>query len=127
MVQTHESAVVPDRQRPGPLTMTLANAVVRLMRQYTGRGPTQARAEITGDLCTIVLVDMLTKAEQKLARDGQAELVLDMRRQFQLTMRDDLIAAVEGVLGRKVVAFMSDNHLDPDVAIEVFVLEPALN
>jgi hypothetical protein len=26
---------------------------------------------------------------------------------------------------RKVVAFMSDNHIDPDYAAEVFVLEPA--
>jgi uncharacterized protein YbcI len=127
MAQTHERVVAPGRQRPGPAGMAVANAVVHLVRQYTGRGPTQARAEITGDLCTIVLADMLTKAEKKLASDGEAEMVLDMRREFQLTMRDDLIAAVEGALGRKVVAFMSDNHLDPDLAIEVFVLEPVLD
>jgi hypothetical protein len=28
-------------------------------------------------------------------------------------------------LGRTVVALMSDNHIDPDVAVEVFVLAPA--
>jgi uncharacterized protein YbcI len=27
-------------------------------------------------------------------------------------------------MGRKVVGFMSDNHIDPDLAVEVFVLEP---
>jgi hypothetical protein len=26
--------------------------------------------------------------------------------------------------GRKVIAFMSDNHIDPDYGAEVFVLEP---
>lgn len=27
--------------------------------------------------------------------------------------------------GRKVVAFMSANHIDPDLAPEIFILEPA--
>jgi hypothetical protein len=40
-------------------------------------------------------------------------------------MRDDLVEIVERELVRKVIAFMSQNHIDPDLAIEVFVLEPA--
>ena len=40
-------------------------------------------------------------------------------------MRDDLVKLVEDTLDRKVVAFMSDNHIDPDMAVEVFVLERA--
>jgi len=39
-------------------------------------------------------------------------------------MRHDLISGVEEILGRKVVVFMSDNHIDADVAVEVFVLAP---
>jgi hypothetical protein len=31
---------------------------------------------------------------------------------------------VEELTGRKVLAFLSDNHLDPDVAVESFVLSP---
>jgi hypothetical protein len=50
--------------------------------------------------------------------------VLDMREAFQQSMRDDLIKGVERVTGRTVIAFMSANHLDPDIAIESFVLEP---
>jgi hypothetical protein len=38
-------------------------------------------------------------------------------------MRDDLVGAVEQITERKVIAFMSDNHIDPDIAIESFVLE----
>jgi hypothetical protein len=38
-------------------------------------------------------------------------------------MRDDLVAVVEEPLERKVVAYMSANHIDPDLAAEVFVLE----
>jgi hypothetical protein len=40
-------------------------------------------------------------------------------------MRDDLVGLVECELERKVIAFMSQNHIDPDLAVEVFVLEPA--
>jgi hypothetical protein len=39
-------------------------------------------------------------------------------------MRDDLVAIVERQLDRKVIAFMNQNHIDPDLAVEVFVLEP---
>jgi uncharacterized protein YbcI len=39
-------------------------------------------------------------------------------------MREELVALVERTLDRKVVAFMSDNHFEPDLAVEVFILEP---
>jgi predicted naringenin-chalcone synthase len=39
-------------------------------------------------------------------------------------MSDDLTAIVERQLDRKVSAFMSQNHIEPDLAVEVFVLEP---
>jgi len=54
--------------------------------------------------------------------EGDAEFVLDIRRKFQKTMRDDLVAAVEELRARKVVAFMSDNTIEPDMALESFVL-----
>jgi uncharacterized protein YbcI len=49
--------------------------------------------------------------------------VLELRRAFQKIVRDDLVAAVEELGGRKVVAFMSDNTIEPDMALESFVLE----
>ena len=39
-------------------------------------------------------------------------------------MRIPFSDAVEEVTGRKVIAFMSQVHLDPDMAAEVFVLSP---
>jgi uncharacterized protein YbcI len=104
----------------------LANAVVRLLAQYTGRGPTKARAYINRDLISVVLQDTLTTGEKNLVAAGKIDLVLATRKQYQLTMRDDLVAAVEQITGRRVLAFLSDNHIDPDVAVETFVLEPEL-
>jgi uncharacterized protein YbcI len=94
------------------------------MREYTGRGPTKARTYINDDLISVVLQDTLTMGERSLVRDGEVELVLASRKAFQRTMSTEMIAAVERLSGRKVFAFLSDNHIDPDVAVESFVLSP---
>jgi uncharacterized protein YbcI len=65
----------------------------------------------------------LTKAEKSLATDGKKDLVLGMRHAFQETMQSELTGIVEELTGRRVVAFMSANHVDPDLAAEVFVLD----
>ena len=103
----------------------ISNHVVRTMSEYTGRGPTKARTHIHDDVVTVLFRDTLTKGERSLVGDDLDELVLSMRKAFQGTMRHDLIGGVEEILGRKVVEFMSDNHIDPDVAVEVFLLAPA--
>ncbi len=108
----------------GVLTAAISNAMVGLLHRYTGRGPTRARTTIDHDVVVCVLGATLTKGEQSLVQDGKAEVVLHSRRAFQDTMQADAITAVEELSGRTVVAFMSNNHIDPDLAVEVFILEP---
>jgi hypothetical protein len=62
--------------------------------------------------------------ERSLVRDGESELVLATRKAFRKTMGPQLILAVERHSGRRVFAFLSENHVDPDVAVESFVLVP---
>ena len=107
------------------LSPMISTAVVQVLHEYTGRGPTKAKTSINEDLVTVLLADMLTKGERKLVDNGLSGRVLQLRHDYQLTMRDDLIAIVERQLGRTVIAFMSQNHIDPDLAVEVFILEPA--
>lgn len=108
----------------GAQNAAIANAVVHLVNEYTGRGPTRARTHFSDDLITVVLRDTLTKGERSLVRDGLADLVLKTRKAYQDTMREDLVSEVERITGRTIAAFLSDNHIDPDIAIETFVLEP---
>ena len=113
-------------QQPSPtgsVAAEISNAVVQLLSEYTGRGPTKAKTAITRDMVTVLLQDTMTKAERTLAAKGDGTLVLELRHRIQETMREDLVRAVEELMERKVVAFMSANHLDPDMAVEVFVLE----
>jgi uncharacterized protein YbcI len=73
----------------------------------------------------VVLGDTLTKGERALAESGKAARVLEVRHDFRQMMRDDLIALVERELDCKVIPFMSDNHIDPDLGVEVFIPEPS--
>jgi uncharacterized protein YbcI len=110
----------------GALNSAVSNLIVRLVNEYAGRGPVRARSYIDGDLVCVVLQDTLTHGEQSLVAAGDVELVLRTRRAYQSAMRLAAIAGLEELTGRKVSAFMSDNHIDPDVAVECFVMEPEL-
>ena len=113
-----------DPATTGPHGLAISNLVVRLLSEYTGRGATQARTHFSDNLITVVVQDLMTKGEHSLIRDGKGELVLETRRAYQDAMGDELSAGVEDITGRKVVAFLSANHLERDVAIESFMLEP---
>ena len=108
----------------GALASQVSRAVVQIWHEYTGRGPTKARTTITDELIVVLMGDTLLKAEKNLAARGRSAEVLSMRRAVQETMKADLVAAVEKLTGRPVIAFMSHNHIEPDLAAELFVLEP---
>src|SRR4051794_14450719 len=108
----------------GGASSAVSTAVVHLLREYTGRGPTKAKTYIHQDLVTVVLQDTLTKGERSLVGDGKTEAVLGTRQLYQETMRISLVETVERITGRTVAAFLSANHIEPDVAVETFLLEP---
>jgi uncharacterized protein YbcI len=113
-----------DGPNAGQIARSISNDAVRLIADYTGRGPTKAHTTISGRWVFITLEDTLTKGERQLVANGHQDAVLATRKRYQSVMRADLQAAVTHHLGREVVAFMSDNHVDPDVAVEAFMLEP---
>ena len=107
----------------GQLNAALCNLVVRLFAEYTGRGPTRARTLRAGPVITVVAQDMMTKAERNLVDRGEADTVVHLRRKFQSTMREDLVAGVELLTGRRVVSFMSDHDAKADICAETFILD----
>ena len=120
----HDSA--DPRAEGGVLNASISEAVVRLMADSTGRGPTKARTTIDRDLVVVMLQNTLTSGERYLADRDRSEQVLEMRRAYQEAMRSDCVTAIERLTGRTVTAFMSANHIDPDLAAEVFVLKPEI-
>ena len=113
----------PERPPGNSLYAALSRAIVTCMREYTGRGPTKARTTIRDNVVLVMLEQTLTKGEQVLVNKGRAENVLALRREYQEAMRDESSAIVAELTGRHVIAMMSANHLDPDLAAEIYVLD----
>ena len=107
----------------GELALAISTAVVRELASTTGRGPMRAKTTLGDNAVFVVLQDTLTRGERSLVDAGESEVVLDLRRRWQKVMRGSCSRKIEGLTGRKVVGFMSDNHIDPDIAVEVFILE----
>lgn len=106
------------------LASEISAFIVRTTREFTGRGPTRTRTYITDALVTVVMEDVLSKGERSLVVAGFPDEVRHARLAFQRAMEPIWVAGVAEILRRPVIAFLSANHLDPDIAIESFVLEP---
>jgi uncharacterized protein YbcI len=109
----------------GSRALEISNAIARLHKQYVGRGPTNSRTTIDGDLVVCLLEGGYTRAEQTLEENDKGDLVAAGRLGLQEAMRQAMVEAVEHVLGRDVRSFMSANDLHRNLQVEVFVLMPA--
>lgn len=112
--------------RGGELNAAVTREVIRVQSESQGRGPKKAFSFHNGNVLITVLEEVLTPAERNLAANGDAEAVLNMRRLYQQSMASELKACIGAVTGRRVVAFMSDNHIEPDMAVETFILDQPL-
>jgi uncharacterized protein YbcI len=112
------------RSARGELFARVSNSLVRLHSDYYGRGPTKAKTYLQDDVLISVLSDIFTTVEKTLIEAGQGEHVRKTRHVFQTAMESKFREAVEEVTGRRVRAFLSQTHIDPDMAVEIFLLEP---
>jgi uncharacterized protein YbcI len=107
----------------GPLAADISNAVVRLFREHFGKGPTQAKTLLHDDAVVTILRGGFTHAEKMLYKAGKGDVVDEGRRAMQDVFEREMRAEVERVTGRRVTAFLSANHHDPDASVEIFLLE----
>jgi uncharacterized protein YbcI len=114
--------VEKETPKGGSSLVELSNAMVALHREYFGRGPGAAKSFLNDEMAICVLTDIYTQVERTLIRAGQAEHVRRTRGLHQEALEEEYKATVERIMGRPVSAFLSVVHVEPDVAIEVFLL-----
>jgi len=102
----------------------VSRELVSLHKQFYGKGPVRAKTYLVNDTVLCVLEGGFTVVERTLIEVGRASAVHEIRTSFQSAMRDQFTQVVESALGRRVRAYMSQVHTDPDVAVELFLLEP---
>jgi uncharacterized protein YbcI len=105
-----------------PQLTEISNAAVALHREHFGRGPGAAKTHITDNLVVCVLNDIFTPLERTLIDAGQVTRVRETRAIHHSATDEAYKARMEKVLGRPVEAHMSTIHVDPDLAVDIFVL-----
>jgi uncharacterized protein YbcI len=108
----------------GDVLTAISDGLVALLKEFYGRGPTQAKSYYDDDLVVCVLRGGFSRVEQTLLDGGRGAAVIDQRMAFQELMRDRFEAVIEQATGRHVIGFMSGNQQDPDMMCEVFMLSP---
>jgi uncharacterized protein YbcI len=107
----------------GRLLAEITNQIVALMREHYGRGPIRAKTYVLDNLIVCVLSEGFTAIERTMMEGGEPDRVLAMRRDFQRLMETRYSQMIETLTGRKVLAFLSQAHVDPDLTVEMFVMD----
>jgi uncharacterized protein YbcI len=107
------------------LLVAITEAMVELHQRYHHRVPVTAKSLLmSDDLIACVLGGIYSDVEKTMIEIQRSVLVQETRSAFQNAMQDKFIAAVERLSGRRVLAFISNHHVGPDMEIELFLLEP---
>jgi uncharacterized protein YbcI len=110
--------------RQGEQLAAVTNGIVRLFREYYGRGPNKAKSYLLDERIVVcVLEDTMTTVEQTLVKAGHQDMVRQVRLTFQGAMTPEFKAVVEQAMGRGVAAYHSQLTMEPDMGFEFFVLE----
>jgi uncharacterized protein YbcI len=119
---------MPDAELPqgGELNAAITSALVGIQHEYLGRGPKTATTFHQGNVLVTLMHEVLTRAEKSLTLNDRRDAVTNMRHLFQESMEADFKTAIERLTGRKVIAFISGNHIEPDIAAELFILDEAI-
>ena len=110
----------------GRLLAEITNRIVAFMREHYGRGPIKAKTYVLDNLIVCVLTDGFTAIERTMMEGGEPDRVLEMRRDFQRMMKQRYTAMIQELTGRTVLAFLSQAHVQPDLTIEIFLMDGPL-
>jgi uncharacterized protein YbcI len=111
----------------GQLLARISAEIVAMLREYYGRGPMKAKTYALDDIIVVVMRGSgFTALEQTIIDSGEPERVVTMRHDFQTVMADRYKQVIEKLTGAKVVAFLSQAHVDPDLTMEIFFIDRPL-
>jgi uncharacterized protein YbcI len=104
----------------------ITEAMVAFHQRYHHRKPVTAKSLLLGDdLIACVMGGVYTDVEKTMIEIQKTTIVQETRNAFQDAMQDKFINAVQDLAGRRVLAFISNHHVGPDIEIELFFLAPA--
>jgi uncharacterized protein YbcI len=121
----------PQADRPlagGHLLAAISTSIVGILHEHYGRGPMKAKTYALDDIIIVVMRGSgFTALEQTIMDSGEPDRVVAMREDFQRVMAERYKQTIEELTDRKVVAFLSQAHVEPDITMEIFFVDRALD
>ena len=113
-----------DREPAGEVRAQLQRALVALLTEYHGRGPSRAKVFVDENVVTCVFEQPFTWAERRLIDSGQEEHVHRGRALLRQKQAERITALVKKTTSRRLLAFLGQSHTNPDALVWVLLLEP---
>ena len=113
----------PGVQAPGEIQRNISRRIVALHKEFYGKGPERAKTYFVDDAVFLLMRGGFSKVEETLLAEGRGDAVIRQRMEFQEAMLERFGEVIQEETGRKVVAFMSGSHQEPDVTSEIFILD----
>ena len=111
----------------GKLLSAISTSIVRILREHYGRGPMKAKTYVLDDIIVVVMRGSgFTPLERTIMDSGEPDRVIAMREDFQRVMASRYKQVIEELTGRKVLAFLSQAHVEPDITMEIFFVDGPL-
>jgi uncharacterized protein YbcI len=111
----------------GHLLAAISTSIVGILREHYGRGPMKAKTYALDDIIVVVMRGSgFTALEQTIMDSGEPDRVIAMREDFQRVMASRYRQTIEQLTGRKVLAFLSQAHVEPDITMEIFFIDGPL-
>lgn len=118
---------MPQNKTKGQIEAEVSDAMVKLQRDRTGRGPTQAHTYIVQDMLIVRMQEVLTPAERQLLGNPHGQsLVKQFHQQMHEVARKDLEQIIESHTGCRVASVHSDVSTKTGEQMSIFVLDQNL-
>lgn len=98
------------------------DAAARIWAEMHGKGPREVKSYLKDDLLLVVMRGAMSRQERTLADGGRGDLVREARMVFEEIIRDKLVGAVEGLIGREVIDYQSQVLLRSEITVEIFLI-----
>ena len=105
------------------LLLQISNAMVRMQKEFFGKGPTKAKSYMFDDMLLVDMREGLTTSEKTMLEFGHPNQVRQFRQLYQDEMCERLTGMVQELTGRHVVNYQSQVLFDPDMSLEIFVFD----
>src|SRR6185295_819576 len=114
-----------NNQRPrGEMQAAIRQAVIKFEQDFMGRGPTDVRAVLVGDIVIVRLKGVLTQAERQLAKNADGiDMVKRMRQNLIAQGKESLSREIGGITGMEVIGLFTDIDTQIGERIIVFTLD----